>query len=152
MNLRFCHWHFFVNAAATVKNLIFYARWIKQKWDGALLICINGRRSPKNEVIQAIHVYTCVLNNNRCQELYTCLFKTIIVAISVHFLWPCEICINVYEYWQPPVLNVSWCEVTFRAKVFVSHQCEEQFNHIKSRFTGKGILAIAEFCHATTPW
>ena len=54
-----------------------------------------------------------------CQELYTCLFKTIIVAISVHFLWPCEICINVYQYWQPSVLNVNWCEVTFRAKVFV---------------------------------
>ena len=57
MNLRFCHWHFFANAAATVKNLIFYARWIKRKWDGALLICINGRRFQKTKWYER---YICV--------------------------------------------------------------------------------------------
>lgn len=57
MNLRFCHWHFFCKCCCNCKNLIFYARWIKRKWDGALLICINGRRSQKTKWYER---YMCV--------------------------------------------------------------------------------------------
>ena len=58
-------------------------------------------------MIEAIHVCETITD---IVPRTVCLFKTIIVAISVHFLWPCEICINVYQYWQPSVCWM-WADV-----------------------------------------